>query len=276
MTKINRNTKIALLIKKDKQAIDVLAGVSSKFERLKNPILRKLMAGRTTIEHAASIGGCQVEEIAKALEPLGFEFVEDNQEEHQAKVSAPDFVKEIKEEDCEVLDVRKDIESGKDPLKKIMKVIKELPEDKVLKIINSFEPTPLINVLGKKGYESYIKTITSDEVHAYFKLKKEGSQGGIENEVPDLVDEEKYTEKLKCFGDKVTPVDVSLMEMPMPMVTILEALSDLPDDFVLSVQHKRIPVFLFSELKDRNFDYLVYQASEEDVRLLIFHKMKVA
>ncbi len=272
MTKINKNTKIAVLIKKDKKAIDVLTKVSSKFERLRNPILRKLLAGRTTIGHAASIGKCKVEEIAEALEPLGFEFQKLKEEEQIKKMPVPDFVKRLKEADCETLDVREDIEAGRDPLKLIMKVIKKLPDDKILKIINSFEPTPLINVLGKRGYESYIETISPEEVHAFFKLKKEERKGDLNQEMPDLVSAETFNTQLESFGGKVTQVDVSMMEMPMPMVTILEALSALPKDFVLSVQHKRIPVFLFSELKDRNFDYMVYQEVEDDVKLLIFHK----
>ncbi|MGH2642847.1 MAG: DUF2249 domain-containing protein, partial [Chitinophagaceae bacterium] len=72
------------------------------------------------------------------------------------------------------------------------------------------------------------------------------------------------------FGDKVVPVYVSEMEMPMPMVTILESLSSLLENHVLSVKHKRIPVFLFNELKERKADYLVYKAGETDVRLLIW------
>jgi hypothetical protein len=60
------------------------------------------------------------------------------------------------------------------------------------------------------------------------------------------------------------------LEMPMPMMTILETLEKLPDDAALYVHHKRIPVFLLTELKERNFDYRIKEVSEGEVYLLIF------
>lgn len=276
MTEINSKTKIAKIIKKNPDALEALIAVTPKFDKLRNPLLRKLLAGRTSIAQAAKVGGCDLKEIVAALEPLGFEYKEDGKKEKETKNTIPDFVENLDESTCEVLDVREDLATGKDPLKKIMAVVKNLPSDKVLKLVNTFEPTPLINLLERKGYESYIKEGPGDEVHAFFKLKSESEKKEINPDVPDTVSEDVFMKKLSEFEERVTPVDVSMMSMPMPMVTILEALSDLPVYFVLSVQHKRIPVFLFSELKERNFDYLVYQAGEDDVKLLIFHKKEIA
>ena len=45
--------------------------------------------------------------------------------------------------------------------------------------------------------------------------------------------------------------------MPMPMMTILENLETLPPGKALYVHHKRIPVFLLTELKERHFDYRI-------------------
>jgi len=53
-------------------------------------------------------------------------------------------------------------------------------------------------------------------------------------------------------------------------MTILEALETLPADTALYVHHKRIPVFLLTELKERNFDYRIKEVSEGEVYLLIF------
>jgi hypothetical protein len=58
--------------------------------------------------------------------------------------------------------------------------------------------------------------------------------------------------------------------MPMPMMTILEALETLPNQKALYVHHKRIPVFLLTELKDRNFDYRIKEVQDGEVYLLIF------
>jgi len=56
----------------------------------------------------------------------------------------------------------------------------------------------------------------------------------------------------------------------MPMMNILEALEVLPNDKALYVHHKRIPVFLLTELKERNFDYRIKEVQDGEVYLLIF------
>jgi hypothetical protein len=65
-------------------------------------------------------------------------------------------------------------------------------------------------------------------------------------------------------------VDVRHLEMPQPMMTILEAIEKLPEDHALFVYHKRIPVFLLPELRERKFDYRIKEIAPNEVRLLIF------
>ena len=50
----------------------------------------------------------------------------------------------------------------------------------------------------------------------------------------------------------------------------LEALEKLPASTALFVHHKRIPVFLLPELRDRKFDYRIKEIGEGEVHLLIF------
>lgn len=52
-----------------------------------------------------------------------------------------------------MLDVRPDIEAGREPFGKIMAAVKALEPNQELVIINSFEPRPLYSVLGKRGFE---------------------------------------------------------------------------------------------------------------------------
>lgn len=274
MTAINADTKIAAILKKDSRALDALIAVTPKFEKLRNPLLRRLMAGRTSLRQAAKIGGCELMDIVEALKPLGFEYSGNGEEEEaETAAPAPDFMKEADESACTILDVRQDLAAGNDPLKKIMGVVKDLPPGKILKLVNTFEPTPLINLLEKKGYESYIKHVGADEVHAFFKQKGPGKQD-LEEEGPEITAPGIFEAKLASFGERVTVVDVREMEMPMPMITILESMEELEDDHVLSVQHKRIPVFLFNELKERKYAYLLHKADDTDVRLLIWKNIE--
>lgn len=60
---INPDTKIATLLKTHPKALDAIISISTKFEKLRNPVLRKLMAGRTSISIASKIAGCSGKRI---------------------------------------------------------------------------------------------------------------------------------------------------------------------------------------------------------------------
>lgn len=271
MIEINSRTKIAKVLKQKPEALEAIIAISPKFEKLRNPILRKLMAGRTSLREAARIGGCDFQKIVDALQPLGFEFVEKETVVTTSETieSLPAFADELDKLPKKILDVREELAAGKDPLRMIMSVMKDLPSGHVLQLINTFEPTPLIHLLKSKGYDSFVKHVGADEVHTFFKQTVAEKQD-ISSDVPELVSLETFDGKMGSFGEKITEVDVSELEMPMPMVTILESMENLEDGFALSVQHKRIPVFLFNELKERDFSYFVHRGGDTDVRLLIW------
>ncbi|MBK7558869.1 MAG: DUF1858 domain-containing protein [Chitinophagaceae bacterium] len=66
MITINANTKIASLIRLHPDALETIVSISPKFTKLRNPILRKVIAGRTSISMASRIGGCSVEDFFKS------------------------------------------------------------------------------------------------------------------------------------------------------------------------------------------------------------------
>ena len=70
---INADTKIAAILKQNPAALESIISINSKFEKLRNPLLRKLMAGRTSIRMASKISGSSLEDFYSKLEPLGFE-----------------------------------------------------------------------------------------------------------------------------------------------------------------------------------------------------------
>jgi len=74
------------------------------------------------------------------------------------------------------------------------------------------------------------------------------------------------------FKNNIQTIDVRSLEMPLPMLTILDALDKLPAENALYVYHKRIPVFLLPELSERKFDYRIKEISAGEVHLLIFRK----
>ena len=58
--------------------------------------------------------------------------------------------------------------------------------------------------------------------------------------------------------------------MPMPMVTILEAIEGLEEGHALYVHHKRLPQYLLPELKKREFDYKKQEVDADNMKLIIY------
>jgi uncharacterized protein (DUF2249 family) len=264
---INANTKISALLKQHPDALEAIVSISPKFIKLRNPFLRKLMAGRTTIAMASRLGGCSVNDFFSRLQPLGFEIDSETKEISTEKNSAPDFLRNIGQKNIIDLDVRPVIQSGKDPLTDILQKVKQLQPGQVLRIINTFEPTPLMHLLGKQGFESYAETIKPELIHTYF-YKKNADPIGLKTEA--VANSNDWDELLDRFKDKLVTIDVRHLEMPLPMHTILEALNSLPAGKALFVYHKRIPVFLLPELEERKFSFRIKEINATEVHLLIY------
>jgi len=265
---INVNTKIAAIIKHNPAALDAIISISPKFEKLRNPVLRKLMAGRTSIAMASKIGGCKTDDFFAKLQSLGFEIDKAVSPIVEEKNKVPDFIISLQAEQIVVLDVRPIIVSGKDPLQFILEKIKTLQPKQALKIINTFEPTPLMLLLQKQGFESYAEVIDEDLVETYF-YKRSETKEQTQN-LQHANSSKNWHEVITAFKDKMQTIDVRSLEMPLPMLTILDTLDKLPPESALYVYHKRIPVFLLPELAQRKFDYRINEISNNEVHLLIF------
>jgi uncharacterized protein (DUF2249 family) len=264
---INANTKIASILNHNPSALEAIVSISPKFEKLRNPILRKLMAGRASIAMASKIGGCRVDDFFAKLKPLGFDIDNVTPPTVTEKKPIPAFITALQAEQIVVLDVRPVLASGEDPLSQILNAIRNLPTSQVLKIQNTFEPTPLMLLLQKQGFESYAEEINENLVETYFYRQPSAARW----EQPDLDDSvQNWDEILEKFRDHLQTIDVRHLEMPLPMLTILECLEKLPAQTALYVYHKRIPVFLLPELVKRQYDYRIKEISEGEVHLLIF------
>lgn len=264
---INADTKIAHLIKQNPEALEAIISIAPKFEKLRNPFLRKLMAGRTSIGMACKIAGLQPDRFFETLKPLGFEKGESaasSKNEHSQKVR-PSFFKLLTPDKITELDVREILENKQDPLPIISKTVKSISKGHALKLINSFEPTPLISLLGRQGFESFTEYVSPDITATYFYRKDE------QVSTPEIrAGSENWEEYLEKYKDHMVRIDVRTLEMPGPMMAILDALDTLPDDSALYVHHKRIPVFLLPELKERKFDFRINEIADGEVYLLIF------
>ena len=264
---INANTKIASILKQNAAALNAIIGISQKFEKLRNPLLRKVMADRTSLAMASKLGGCSVEDFYRTLEPLGFKIDRQTKLIDDEKEMTPGFVTLLKKEQLTELDVRAVIASGNDTLQMILEQTKQIRAGQVLKIINTFEPTPLILILKKKGFETYTDKINDEHFETYFHKTAESNSTEVKKAPPVAND---WDGMILKFSDRIQKIDVRHLEMPQPMLAILKALDDLPNATALYVYHKRIPVFLLPELAQKGFDYRIKEIMDGEVHLLIF------
>ena len=266
MMTINANTRIASLLKGHPGALEAIVSISPKFAKLRNPILRKVIAARTSIAMASKLGGCSIDDFFRKLAPLGFEIDRTALVKEREHTTAPAFV-ELAAGKIIELDVRPVMETGKDPLDIIVERIKTLPEGYVLKIVNSFEPVPLMRLLGKQGFESYAEIISDELVNTYFHKRTEQHTIAANKNPGYSVD---WDQILIRFKDRLETIDVTSLEMPLPMHRILESLKTLPGDKALFVVHKRIPVYLLPELEEQGFSYRIKEIGDAEVHLLIY------
>ena len=277
MAYITPKTKISELIKENSKSVDAIASLAKPLEKLKNPILRKIMASRVTIAEAAKMGGTTVAEFKRVLSPLGFIFGDENVTLSESEVEAkPQWLLNANVDQIDNFDVRSIIDNGADPLKEILHRFREVQPGKILCVINNFVPTPLIHLLKQEKAEAtFVENVSEKEFRTYFLKKEKDAEVSTATADEKLImdTEESFKAVFEKFAAETTKkIDVRELEMPGPMQLILSELENLPDKNALYISHKRVPVYLLEELADKNYEVHIYNKTEGDVKMLIFKK----
>src|SRR5690606_1277147 len=275
MIVITPNTRIAELIRANDQSIGAIAALSKPLQKLKNPLLRKVLASRVTISEAAKIGGCKLSDFKRVLEPLGFSLTletDENLQSNNRQTAASEKPVWLDKAKCTHLDVRQAIEEGNDPLREINEQYRKLPTGRILCIINTFIPSPLITLLEKKGAKTFVEQVDEHEYHTYF--LKERPMGKQVQETPiSTLSWEDFQTLLQQYQElNIIQLDVRDLPMPQPMERILNTLPELDNGKVLYVRHRRVPLHLLEEMENYDFVVKLCGMSDGDVRLLIHRK----
>ena len=264
---INKKTLISALLKEDKEGVLVaLECLNKNFAKLRNPVLRNMFVGFVTIETACKVGKCEVSDFLNALKGIGFFVKEDSANDI---IVEGDYIK-IDKSNTKELDVRAILSRQEDPLNLIMSTVKELRDSECLKLIAPFEPVPLLHLMQKKGYLNEVHIEEDGSVITYFK-RDLSSKKVLEKENLPLVDDpDSFSLKIKHFEGKIKTLDVRDLEMPKPMIAILETIQQLEDGEALYVYHKKIPVYLLPHLEEKGYLYLTKTTDDGKVDLLIY------
>lgn len=274
--KITADTRISELIRANKDSIEAIASLAKPFARLRNPILRKLMAPRVSIAEAAKIGGCSVGDFFITLRPLGFEtdHSESSNTDRQSSSQKPEWLNNSPDTAIRYFDVRGILGEGRDPLKQIMSEFKSIMPGQILCIINSFIPTPLIRLLEKQQARCFTEEQNGGEYYTFFQKPADDTDFPTEKTPGNILTHDQPSFEKICarfIGDNLLITDVRHLDMPLPMQTILSILPKLKVNQALYVYHKKIPVYLLEALSGENWTIHIHENSVSGVRMLI-HK----
>lgn len=142
------------------------------------------------------------------------------------------------------LDVRQEIRAGIEPFTKIMKAVAGLQPGQELRLLAPFKPLPLYSVLAQRGFSHREQPIGGDEWEVIFFPTPTPSPAGSAPVSRD---------GSAAAAPEPVIIDARGLEPPQPLVTILEALVNLPAHTAMRARTDRRPLHLYSHLAERGF-----------------------
>jgi len=128
--------------------------------------------------------------LLKTVEGLGFKYNLEEGRENRISIFNPKQERVLhwydRMEDFDILDVRR---MTTDPFDIIIKKAYDVQEDEGFRLIQRFEPIPIINMLSEMGYEHHTRLIDQDEIHVFFhkKVRERDADEKDDSEKPNVV-----------------------------------------------------------------------------------------
>jgi hypothetical protein len=167
---ITGDTTIGRLLDEHPDLVDFLASYHPHFETLRFGLLRKVMAPRVTVEQAARMAGIAAADLLGAIRQA----VGEAEPPGNLVATPPDTsVATARPATLAArrpvhLDVREDIRSGIEPFARIMTAVRALAEEEALVLRALFEPFPLYDVLGRRGFGHWAERRAADDWWVWF------------------------------------------------------------------------------------------------------------
>lgn len=242
---ITPDMKISEVLTKHPELLEVFVAQSPEFARLRNPIMRKTFARLVTVAQAANMGKVNLDDLLVALNrALGESYSTSGV---TASLRPPEGRRPPWLDSAPVaatLDVREDQRRQAEPFKKIMAAAASVPPGQIFLLRNTFEPLPLYEVLGKRGFVAWSRQVGEDDWEIYF------FRANLEPQAqPPATDRQPST---RDSGFQ-TFLDNRGLEPPEPIIRTFEAAERLREGEVLVIHNDRRPMFLYAKLEERGF-----------------------
>ncbi len=284
---IRREDRVADVLGRDEGLVEVFASMSPAFARLRNTVMRKVMARLVTVDEAGRIAGVDPDRLVDRLNravrssdaPGGDEAEEaaSRPPEPQGGGSSelrpcPREIEALEAAHVVRLDVREDLREGREPFSRIMGARRGVPAGGALVVRATFEPVPLYRAMAKQGFDHWTEHLGPEDWQVWFYEAWETPDAAKKLEGPHSAPEPRLstspgTDVEEADGDLT--LDVRGLEAPEPMVRTLAALEALPLDGTLIQVNERVPQFLLPRLAERGFAYEILEEGPDRVRIRI-------
>lgn len=167
----DENTKLSKLLKMDESLLEFIIALDPHdFERLRNPLMRKIMPPRITLGRIAVMTGRAPSELLAEID--AFLGLKDERQRLKSARTLPENPKEkpswAKGDVTRVIDLlESDERLDADPMLPINEALREVTAGDLVLIKHKWEPQPLYDVWEKMGIAFYAESKSANEVWIY-------------------------------------------------------------------------------------------------------------
>lgn len=161
------------------------------------------------------------------------------------------------------LDVRPILRSGGEPFSVIMEAVEALTPGQSLRLLATFKPIPLFQVLGARGFTPSAREIGNGDWEVIF--TPIGMTEPREVSKPPTV----ASDSADAWPPATIELDNRDLDPPEPLVRTLEGVEQLAPGETLVALLPREPLFLFDELKARGFSWRGAMEPDGSYRIVI-------
>ncbi|MFN8551336.1 MAG: hypothetical protein U0103_07605 [Candidatus Obscuribacterales bacterium] len=169
---MNGDTKLSVALASNPAVLDYVISLNPHdFERLRNPLMRKVMPVRITLRRIANMAGIPEQELLDNINRLAGEPLEVvDPDRAPVKVSAsqaPVWMQGVDDSQIVWVDVLEGDERLDDPMPPINTAVNTMKSGGVIGIKHKWEPQPLFDIWDLRGLDYWTKQISTDEWHIY-------------------------------------------------------------------------------------------------------------
>lgn len=170
---MDANSRLSEALNAHPDVLEFIIGLNPHdFNRLRNPLLRKVMPPRITLGRIAKMVGIPAKELVSKIHKIaGIKGkVEDIVEEidlPQSSVEPPEWLWKANLDDIKWVDVLPIDEIGGDPMPPINIAVNGSQQGEIVGIKHKWEPQPLFDIWSSRGFEFWTHQEGPDEWHIF-------------------------------------------------------------------------------------------------------------